>query len=250
MKNARPMIGLTPWLHMEERWLRVHAAYMESVLAAGGLPVMLPLTEDEDALREMMARCDGILLTGGVDVDPALYGQTDTTGTVVVCPPRDPVELWLVREALAADKPLLAICRGLQVLNVALGGDLWLDLPSQRPSEVRHRQEGTGEEPSHTVRVLPDTPLYEICGRDSLQVNSLHHQAIRTLAPGLKLMAEAEDGLPEAAWLPGKRFVFGVQWHPELLSKQDESSRMVFRSFVETCRTYSEKTCLGQARVL
>ena len=122
-----------------------------------------------------------------------------------------------------------------RTVDVALGGDLWIDLPSQRPSPVAHRQEGTGAEPSHGVRVLPDTPLRAICGRDELRVNSLHHQAIRTLAPALELMAEAEDGLPEAAWLPGKRFVFGVQWHPEILSARDEASRAIFRRFAEAC---------------
>ena len=232
---TRPLIGLTPWLHTEERWMRVHAAYMESVLAAGGLPVMLPLTEDESVTREMLARCAGLILTGGPDVDPVRYGAEDPEGLAGLCPPRDILEFRLTELALAADKPLLAICRGVQVLNVALGGDLWIDLPSQRPSPVAHRQEGTGTEPSHGVRVLPGTPLREICGRDALRVNSLHHQAIRTLAPPLRLMAEAEDGLPEAAWLPGKRFVLGVQWHPELLSAHDEASRAIFRRFAEAC---------------
>ena len=235
MNCGRPLIGLTPSLDIEERRVWVRPAYMESVLAAGGLPVILPLTEEEDALREMLNRCDGILLTGGPDVEPARFGQADPTGTVVTCPPRDATELWLAREALAADKPLLAICRGIQVLNVALGGDLWLDLPSQRPSAIAHRQAAPGSETTHSVRVLPDTPLWEICGRDSLRVNSLHHQAIRTLAPGLKLMAQAEDGLTEAAWLPGKCFVLGVQWHPELLSAHDEASRAIFRRFAEAC---------------
>ncbi len=235
MNCRRPLIGLTPSLDIEERRVWVRPAYMESVLAAGGLPVILPLTEEEDALREMLKRCDGILLTGGPDVEPARFGQTDFTGTVVTCPPRDTTELWLAREALAADKPLLAICRGIQVLNVALGGDLWLDLPSQRPSAIAHRQAAPGNEATHSVRILPDTPLREICGRDSLRVNSLHHQAIQTLAPGLKLMAQAEDGLTEAAWLPGKRFVLGVQWHPELLSAHDEASRAIFRRFAEAC---------------
>ena len=242
MKNARPLIGLTPSLDIAERRVWVRPAYMESVLAAGGLPVLLPLAEGEDTLREMLDRCDGILLTGGPDVEPERFGQTDTTGTVVTCPPRDEVELWLARETLTADKPLLAICRGLQVLNVVLGGDLWLDLPSQRPSAIAHRQEEIGDKATHSVHVFTDTLLQEICG-ENLQVNSLHHQAIRTLAPALQLIAEAEDGLAEAACLPGKRFALGVQWHPELLSAHDEASRAIFRSFVEACRAYSGKTC-------
>ena len=232
---TRPLIGLTPSLNMEDRWERIRPAYTDSVLAAGGLPVLLPLTEEESVMRELLARCAGILLTGGPDVDPARYGAEDPDGLAELCPPRDILEFRLTELALAADKPLLAICRGVQVLNVALGGDLWIDLPSQRPSPVAHRQAAPGSEATHGVRVLPDTPLQALCGRDELRVNSLHHQAIRTLAPALELMAEAEDGLPEAAWLPGKRFVFGVQWHPEILSARDEPSRAIFRRFAEAC---------------
>ena len=229
----QPVIGLTPSIDRAENRVWIRPAYMSSVLAAGGLPVLLPLTDAPEALSRMLDLCDGILLTGGPDADPALYGGSDPGGTVFLCPDRDAMELPLARMAIAADKPLLAICRGIQVLNVALGGSLWVDLPTERPSALRHRQGAPGAEPTHGVRALPDTPLSEICGQEALRVNSLHHQAIRELAPGLSPMAEAEDGLIEAVWRPESRFAMGVQWHPELMSAHDEASRAIFRRFVE-----------------
>ena len=227
----RPLIALTSSLDTSDprQWIR--PAYMRSLLDAGALPMILPLTDDPAVLAQALSLCDGVVLTGGPDVDPARYGADDE-GLSEVCPERDAMELPLARAALEADKPVLAICRGLQVLNVALGGTLWQDLPSQRPSGTAHRQSAPGAQPTHGARVLPGTPLRAITGEESLRVNSLHHQAIRDLAPGLLPMAEADDGLCEAAYHPGKRFALGVQWHPELMSLHDPASRALFRAFV------------------
>ncbi len=236
-RDRRPLIGLTASVNETDRQTWIRTNYMTSLLRAGALPVLLPVTEDEDVPAALLSRCDGLVLTGGPDVDPALYGAEDPDGLCVLCPPRDGTEIALCRTALERDMPLLAICRGIQVLNVALGGSLWIDLPSQRPFPVRHRQQAPFDTAVHGVTVMPDTPLRSITGEDTLLVNSMHHQAIREPGDGLRVMAEAEDGLTEAVWHPDRRWVLGVQWHPEWLSARDPASRALFAAFAEACRT-------------
>lgn len=234
--TRRPLIGLTASFNETDRQTWIRTNYMTSLLDAGALPVLLPVTDDVLALRRLAERLDGLVLTGGPDVDPVLYGAEDPDGLAVLCPPRDAAELALCRVALERDMPLLAICRGVQVFNVALGGTLWLDLPSQRPSETAHRQDRPFDVPSHRVTVLPDTPLRAITGSEVIAVNSMHHQAIRDPGEGLRVMALAEDGLTEAVWHPGRRFALGVQWHPEWLAARDPVSRALFAAFAEACR--------------
>ena len=130
---------------------------------------------------------------------------------------------------------MLGICRGIQFLNAALGGTLWQDLPVQCPSPVDHHQTGAYDKPIHTVRLLPGTPLANLLQREVLPVNSYHHQAVRALAPGLAPMAVAPDGIVEAVYEPGRRFVWAVQWHPEFSWKADEASRRIFAAFVGAC---------------
>ncbi len=229
---SRPLIALTSCLDRPDRTAWIRPEYIASVLRAGGLPVMLPVTEDREALLQTLARCDGLLLTGGEDVEPARWGGSDPQGLADFSRERDDTEFCLTAEALRRDLPLLAVCRGVQVLNAFRGGSLWIDLPTEKPSAIAHRQAAPGPQPTHTVRVLPETPLRAVCGREELQVNSLHHQAIRTPGDGLRVMAEAPDGVVEAVWLPEARFVFGVQWHPELMAAADAASAGIFEALV------------------
>ena len=208
--------------------------YLDGIKAAGGLPIVLPLDlSDEDANR-IVETCNGFLFTGGQDVSPSLYGMKDATGTIVSSPERDQLESLLLSKVLEADKPILGICRGLQFINAFLGGTLWQDLPSQHPSEIVHRQGKPYGVPTHQVQLSGD--LQTLLGKDFLEVNTLHHQAVMYLGNGLIPMAVAPDGVIEAAQLMGKRFVWAVQWHPEYLFRTDKDSLAIFSHFVENCK--------------
>lgn len=229
------VIGLIPLVDDGRDSLWMLPGYMEGVARAGGLPLMLPLTDDAAALDQLSALCDGFLLTGGHDVSPTLYGEQPLPECGDTSPQRDAMELGLLDRAMALDKPVLGICRGIQFVNAALGGTLWQDLPSQHPSEVCHRQSPPYDAPAHNVTLLPDTPLSRLLDADTLAVNSYHHQAIRDLAAPLEPMALAPDGLIEAVWHPGRRFLWAVQWHPEFSFRSDAAARAVFRAFVSAC---------------
>lgn len=233
--NRRPLIGLVPLMDYQKDSYWMLPGYMQGLLAAGAVPVMLPLTEEEAVLARLAAACDGFLFTGGQDVGPALYGGENPGRCAEQSPERDAMETKLLALARAQDKPVLGICRGIQFLNAALGGTLWQDLPAQCPSAVNHRQPAPYEAPIHTVQPLPGTPLAALLGDAPLAVNSCHHQGVRDLAPGLVPMARAPDGLVEALYEPGKRFVWAVQWHPEFSYRVSEASRKILGAFVGAC---------------
>ena len=232
----KPLIGLIPLVDEGRESLWMLPGYMCGVEAAGGLPVMLPLTDDPEALRQLSAQCDGFLLTGGHDVSPGVYGAARLPACGACSPERDRMESALLALAMAADKPVLGICRGIQFINAALGGTLWQDLPTQRPSDVNHHQSPPYDAPAHAVSILPDTPLARLLGAEALRVNSYHHQAVRDLAPALRPMAVSPDGLVEAVWHPGRRFLWAVQWHPEFAWQTDPGAMKIFGAFVEACR--------------
>lgn len=237
--SRNPLIGVVPLVDYGRESLWMLPGYFDAVLEAGGVPVMLPLTDDRDVQARALDAVDGLIVTGGQDVDPARYGEKDP-GLVALCgelcPERDAMEALLVQEALERDLPLLGICRGLQALNAILGGTLWQDLPQQRPSKVEHHGKAPYENPVHVVDVLAETPLAACVGEGKLPVNSFHHQALRDVAPGLEVMAEAPDGVVEAVWRPASRFCWALQWHPEFSHTVDEPSRKIFSAFVEACR--------------
>lgn len=232
--NKSPLIGVTPLWDAARQSVWMLPDYLDGIKAAGGIPIVLPLDlSDEDAER-IVETCDGFLFTGGQDVSPDLYGMNDATGTIVSSLERDHLESLLLSRALLADKPILGICRGLQFINAFMGGTLWQDLPSQHPSEIIHRQGKPYDAPTHQVTLSGD--LQTLLGKDILEVNTLHHQAVKDLGSGLTPMAIAPDGIIEAAQLPGKRFVWAVQWHPEYLFRTDKDSLAIFSCFVERCK--------------
>ncbi len=232
--NKSPLIGVTPLWDAVRQSVWMLPDYLDGIKAAGGLTIVLPLDlSDEDANR-IVETCNGFLFTGGQDVSPSLYGMKDATGTIVSSPERDQLESLLLSKALEADKPVLGICRGLQFINAFLGGTLWQDLPSQHPSEIVHRQGKPYGVPTHQVQLSGD--LQTLLGKDFLEVNTLHHQAVKYLGNGLIPMAVAPDGVIEAAQLMGKRFVWAVQWHPEYLFRTDKDSLAIFSHFVENCK--------------
>ena len=231
----RPLIGITP-LHDPRRgrlWILPH--YPAALEEAGALPVLLPLTDDGEVLDQLSGRLDGLLLSGGHDVDPALYGQELLPCCGPLSPAKDRAELALLERFLRLDKPVLALCRGMQLLNVYLGGTLYQDLDTQFPTRVTHRQQPPYDLPVHAVSVRPGGLLYRIVGREQLAVNSYHHQAVRDTASPLSVQARAPDGIVEAVALPGARFVLGVQWHPEAMPREDESAAAIFSAFLSAC---------------
>ena len=234
----KPLIGVMPLVDegRESYWMLPGSFH--GLEHAGGVPAMLPLTAEPAVLDQLVATFDGFLFTGGHDVDPALYGEAPA-GTGETCPARDALEQGLLARAIAADKPVFGICRGIQLLNVALGGTLWQDLPTQRaaaqpaaPALEHHMSGPPYSRAAHEVEVLPDTPLAALVGAGTLPVNSYHHQGVRRLAPALAPMAVAPDGLIEAVWLLGARFCWAVQWHPEFMPVDDPPSAALFRAFV------------------
>ncbi|MBR0082320.1 MAG: gamma-glutamyl-gamma-aminobutyrate hydrolase family protein [Clostridia bacterium] len=234
--KKHPLIGVTALYDAELESLWMMPAYLERIREAGGTPILLPMTADESEIAQLVSVLDGILFAGGQDVSPALYETTDETGTVQPCPQRDAFEPTLLRLALKKDLPVFGICRGLQLINACCGGDLYQDLPLQRPSDVCHRQERPYTDPVHTVTLTADGGLRALLGTETLAVNSCHHQAIRTLAPGFRATAITPDGLMEAIEKPDAPFVWAVQWHPEMLSQSDAASRKLFERFVQACR--------------
>jgi putative glutamine amidotransferase len=219
-----PTVAITP--------CRKPRDYEAAVRRAGATPK--PLSLDTPTVSALDG-VDGLLLTGGDDVDPALYGETAHPTCDVSEPGRDAFELDLIRRALAADLPVLAICRGLQVLNVALGGTLIQDIPSEPGPLLRHDAEGPPTALAHTVAVTPGSYLATLVGPDDTRaVNSRHHQSIRALGRGLVVTGVSPDGVIEAAEVPAVRFCVGVQWHPENFHATGEFDRL-FAGFVDAC---------------
>lgn len=225
----QPIIGITPKTFSEHD-IGIRQLYMERILAVGGLPLLLPLTENTALIEQLVSVCDGILLSGGVDICPEIFGEPIHSYCGQIDDKRDAFELSLTHLALEADLPILGICRGVQLLNVALGGSLYQDIPSQLENTVcHHAQSGTAY---HAVSVF--SALYDILGCESINVNSFHHQSVKALGKGLAITAMTEDDVVEGICLPDRKFVHGVQWHPELLT--DDNSSLIFESFVRTAQ--------------
>lgn len=236
---SRPLIGLSTSVTSDTTPERatLNAAYLHAVQQAGGVPVLLPPQLDAEARAVLADRLDGLVLSGGGDVDPACYGQPPHPRTADVSPARDALEIALVHRALERGTPLLAICRGIQVLNVALGGTLYQDLPGEPGGPIVHAQTEPRSRPTHTVKVVPDaTRLGAIVAAAELAVNSFHHQGIHRLGDGLREVAWAADGVVEAVEMAGNRFVVGVQWHPEDLVGHDAAARNLFAALVDAAR--------------
>ena len=231
-----PVIGITS-AHMEEEISTYpRHYYVQAIHQCGGTPLLLPVLTEGGASKRYLELVDGLLLSGGGDVEPRYFGQEPLRGTGKVYPERDSFEIELVRAALQQDVPVLAICRGIQVLNIALGGDIYQDIYSQAPGMLEHSQKIGRNFPWHKVDLLPDSRLAKILGSGEVRVNSFHHQAVKTVAPGFEVTARAADGLTEAIESNQHRFAIGVQWHPEAMAPNDPMSLKLFEAFVVACR--------------
>jgi len=230
---SRPVIGITSWFDSGEEKFWSKRNYARAVWKAGGVPFSLPHLSGMMAdLREVVESIDGLLLAGGTDLDPNTFGQEPKFELNKIDPIRDRLELGLAKLALEGF-PVLAICRGIQVLNVAAGGNLYQDLDQQRDKVLSHDQNAPRWHPTHEVKIYRGSILREIVGKDKIKVNSLHHQNVMDLGRDLEVTARSSDGLIEAIEHKEARFQLGVQWHPEALVERDESSRKLFSRFVE-----------------
>lgn len=238
----QPVIGVLPLVDIARESYWMLPGYMLALSQAGALPLMLPLEMDPPSLERALALCDGFLLTGGQDVDPARYGAAKSSRCGEISSGRDALEAALIDRALQERKALFGICRGIQMLNVALGGTLYQDLPSEYASNVNHSVTGRPwDRVAHRVELVGASPLHQLLGVQTLGVNSRHHQAVKDLAPGLEVMAISEDGLVEAVRLPGAAFVWAVQWHPEYSYPTDAASRKLFAAFVQAAAAGSRR---------
>lgn len=231
----KPIIGLSPLYDEEKRGLWMRPGYLDVLYACGAIPLVLPFDSDAVDVNQVLSICDGLLLTGGVDVDPRLYGEEPIDACGPIQKIRDDLEFRLLDTALEKDMPVLGICRGSQMLNVYCGGTLYQDLTTQQPGTFNHAMEPPFEVPCHKVALEDGEPLHELLGVDSIPVNSIHHQAVKNVAPTLVPLARSIDGVIEGVWMPGKRFVWGVQWHPEWIWDVDPRQRQIVQHFVDVC---------------
>lgn len=197
------------------------------------IPIILPLSTDKYNLDICFDMVDGILFTGGHDINPKLYNQEKKGVCGIQCEKRDEMESYLFKKAIKNDKPILGICRGIQLFNALLGGTLYQDLPTQHSSKIKHTMIKPYNRGVHSVEILKNTPLHNIIGVNKLSVNSYHHQAIKDLAPSLIANAISEDGLIEAISMPDKKFVMAVQWHPEFLWKDSKENNLIITEFIK-----------------
>lgn len=235
----KKLIGLTPSHNTTNDDISMRPTYLRAIAAAGAIPVVLPLEADEEELRQLVDCLDGFLFAGGPDVHPFLFGEQTQAFCGEVSPARDHMELTLLPLVMAAGKPILGICRGIQVINISLGGTIYQDIPSQWNKDsdfpIAHSQVFSYTLPAHRVDVTAGTRLAHIAQDTVLQVNSMHHQAVKDVAPGLIVCGHGPDGLIEAVEKPDYPYLLGVQWHPEYLREKDAAAMRIFQSFVDAC---------------
>lgn len=233
----KPFIGLIPLYDENKESYWMLPGYMKLIEDCGGVPVMLPLTDNSSELEVLLEKCDGFLLTGGNDLDPKNYGEENSGKCGYICSERDSMEFKLMKRAVQQDKAILGICRGHQLINVFFGGSLYQDIPIEHPSDIVHHMDAPYDRAQHTVNISRDSILFDVLGVEHYAVNSCHHQGIKALAPGLQAIATADDGMIEAVCMPDKKFIVGVQWHPEFFYNNEFGSVKIIDSFVKACDT-------------
>jgi putative glutamine amidotransferase len=235
-QQLKPIIGITSNIR-EEKLLTTGLSNIRAILNAGGIPIVLPNVTDEAVADQIAQSIQGLLVTGGGDIDPTFFDEEPLPSLGEVCPDRDIFELMIIKKMLELDKPVLGICRGCQMINVAAGGSLFQDIYSQhREKLLQHAQKAPRTHMSHFVEVVETSLLYQIVGSTRFKVNSFHHQAVKSTPTDFEITAHAADGIVEAFESKRHRFVVGVQWHPENLAGQNDiHSLKLFRALVEAC---------------
>jgi len=231
----KPIIGITTDVRDNGENVLKHT-YVQAVIRAGGLPMIVPVGLEED-VEQLIAILDGLILSGGNDINPMLFNEEPHEYLGEVSPSRDSIELELARRMLKTGKPILGICRGMQVLNVAVGGSVYQDLHKQNDGPIlQHMQKAPNTHSSHYVQVEKGSLLESIAGSERIQVNSYHHQSVKDVPAAFKVTGVASDGIVEAFESNDEKFVLGVQWHPEALSTAgDVVSLRIFEKFISAC---------------
>ncbi|MBE5777487.1 MAG: gamma-glutamyl-gamma-aminobutyrate hydrolase family protein [Clostridiales bacterium] len=230
------LIAVSPSGHTELDQ-SIRSDYLEALIRAGAMPVVMPLTENKEVIHAILDKADGVLMSGGVDVHPRYFGEEVLPCCGTISEKRDAVEEIMLRYAIEKDMPMLCICRGMQYLNIILGGTLYQDIPEQYSKELLHSRSDTPADPVHDAAITPGTLLHSIVDCDVLPINSRHHQAVKKLAPGAVLNAVAPDGTVEGFEVPSKRFMLATQWHPESLSDRYEKHQHIFNAFIKACES-------------
>ena len=246
--GEKPLIGIS--LGYGEKKNTVNNTYVNSVLMHGGVPYLIPVTDDVEVLRQIVAQLDGIIFTGGEDFAPAYFGEEEHEKLGEVNVTRDTYDLTLFKLATDRNIPTLGICRGLQLINVAMGGTLYQDLPAEKPSNINHRQEEAGTVATHGVSVVEGSMMHQILGEKEIQVNTFHHQAIEKLAPGLKVVGWANDSVPEMIEAYPSRQIIGTQFHPEIFTANgDALMGKLFKFLIDKAETFQKAKDI-HARIL
>ncbi len=241
----KPVILITPTPADGHANMHISHNYNFAIRDNGGVPVMPGLFVDYDDVDHLVSLCDGVLFSGGDDVDPSRYGELVHSGCGTITPDRDELEINMYKACLKYKKPMLGICRGIQVINVAAGGSCWQDLPGEYPKQpdcpvLQHRQRTDSFIPTQEAVVTEGSLLAKITGKDILKVNTFHHQACKELGEGWQVAARARDGVIEAIENPSMKFGLAVQWHPEHLYAGHEEHRNIIKAFIaaasEGCR--------------
>lgn len=232
----RPLIGYVPNTYERRHTLWTRYNYSQLLLAAGATPIILSPDGDVEDVERVLGVLDGVLFTGGADIDPALYGHKPTKHLGETNPLRDVYEPFLYRMAYENDMPVLGICRGIQLINVMHGGTLYQDIAAELPGSYAHDMRPPYDVAGHGIAIADNNPLRDILGRAHCSVNSMHHQAIRDLGEGLQVTARSTDGIIEGVWDPSRTWMLAVQWHPEFAFENDEKELVLARAFVDACR--------------
>lgn len=210
--------------------------YIKAIVQAGGIPIVLPIIESEESIFKQIDLIDGLMLSGGYDIDPHLFGEEPHHLLEATYRERDLCEMALVRAAAQKKIPVLGICRGLQLINVTFGGSLYQDLTASNKDLFQHRQKTNIHQGTHTVDLEKGTMLEKIYNQKSIRTNSLHHQSVKNLADGFIINARSRDGIIEGIEKMDQSFILGLQWHPELMFEVDAETRALFRAFIDACR--------------
>lgn len=241
---AKPIIGITSDLDLGisqqsispgKSYYLLNKNYVTAVEKSGGVPLPLLCIPEEEIIEIYLEKIQGLILSGGVDLDPIYYGEEPLPPLGAINPERANFEIMLAKRAMNKDIPILAICGGHQLLNIVAGGTLYQDINSQISDVLNHRQRAPRWHPFHTVKIHKETKLYQILKEEKIRVNSRHHQAVKKLGKDFIISGESEDGIIEAIENTNLKFCIGIQWHPEDMFEKDHYSQILFKAFIKSC---------------